>query len=450
MRVKTPQVAWHGREEAGGKNDPILSLDVHHTLTLATAGTDNCIRIWRLKPNGLDLFDEVEPHENPLPATSSARPRPSELTRMGPTTTTRALYNFAFALVGHERPVNVVRFSPNGECLASAGDDARVVLWRRNDTITSEGWSWAQAESEREVQYKIFKGHLDDVYDLQWSPDGRFLISGSIDNCAIVWDVRTGKCLQRIKEHAGYVQGVAWDPLNQFIATQSSDRTCRIYSSAQNSRGEIFGSQHAGKWTPVKCRKTIKQRTACQIPQPASRSKTRKEKEADAAKADAAKADAAKADAAKVDASKTQTEAAKADSTESNSNTDKNGKTKAGSAPTSTKEDDAEAASANAEKPSTSEKQSGSSAKEDIPTNSATTAAANSKDNQKSGNSAGGNTNPSSPRSPDTSLSHVMFMDETVPNFFRRLCFSPDGEFLFTPTGCFKSLDGDADVVPVR
>lgn len=449
MRVKTPQVAWHGREEAGGKNDPILSLDVHHTLTLATAGTDNCIRIWRLKPNGLDLFDEVEPHEQPVAAPSSARPRPSELTRKGPTTTTRALYNFAFALVGHERPVNVVRFSPNGECLASAGDDARVVLWRRNDTITSEGWSWAQAESEREVQYKIFKGHLDDVYDLQWSPDGRFLISGSIDNCAIVWDVRTGKCLQRIKEHAGYVQGVAWDPLNQFIATQSSDRTCRIYSSAQNSRGEIFGAQHKGKWTPVKCRKTIKQRTACQIPQPASRSKTRKEKEAEAS---AAKADAVKAGDG---ASKTQTKAAAGvDPSKSTPSTDKDGKTKEESAPPSAKEEaGAEASSEKEENPDASEKQPGSS-----PSSSSTkaegaatnNAAAKSKDNQKSVGSADGSTDPSSPRSPDTSLSHVMFMDETVPNFFRRLCFSPDGEFLFTPTGCFKSLDGDADVMPVR
>lgn len=35
---------------------------------------------------------------------------------------------------------------------------------------------------------------------------------------------------------------------------------------------------------------------------------------------------------------------------------------------------------------------------------------------------------------------HQLFLDETVPSFFRRLTFSPDGSFLLAPTGQFKSL----------
>jgi chromatin assembly factor 1 subunit B len=30
--------------------------------------------------------------------------------------------------------------------------------------------------------------------------------------------------LYKATDHANYVQGVAWDPLEQYIATQSSDR----------------------------------------------------------------------------------------------------------------------------------------------------------------------------------------------------------------------------------
>jgi hypothetical protein len=278
MKVKTPLVAWHGREETDGKNDSILSLDFHHTLTLATGGADNCIRIWHLKPNGLGLFDQDSgttlggSGNGSRAVNKGMRTRPEDCVAPSVTTTTLGFYNFAFALSGHERPVNVVRFSPNGECLASAGDDGRVVLWRRNEGTTGgtsgggggsggsnggaaagsdaavssvngcsgtssspppagscssasssssssaaaavasapvAGWNWSMATAERDVQYKIFRGHLDDVYDLQWSPDGRCLISGSVDNSAIVWDVRTGKILQHIKEHSGYVQGSA-------------------------------------------------------------------------------------------------------------------------------------------------------------------------------------------------------------------------------------------------
>ena len=36
--------------------------------------------------------------------------------------------------------------------------------------------------------------------------------------------------MRQIAEHSHYVQGVAWDPLNEFVATQSSDRSVHIYS----------------------------------------------------------------------------------------------------------------------------------------------------------------------------------------------------------------------------
>src|SRR6202042_1372575 len=38
-----------------------------------------------------------------------------------------------------------------------------------------------------------------------------------------------GKCVHEIAEHNHYVQGVAWDPLNEYIATQSSDRSMHVY-----------------------------------------------------------------------------------------------------------------------------------------------------------------------------------------------------------------------------
>jgi hypothetical protein len=31
--------------------------------------------------------------------------------------------------------------------------------------------------------------------------------------------------------HTSYVQGVTWDPLNQYVVTQSSDRTCKVHQA---------------------------------------------------------------------------------------------------------------------------------------------------------------------------------------------------------------------------
>ena len=39
-----------------------------------------------------------------------------------------------------------------------------------------------------------------------------------------------GQMIRQIAEHNHYVQGVTWDPLNEYVATQSSDRSVHVYS----------------------------------------------------------------------------------------------------------------------------------------------------------------------------------------------------------------------------
>lgn len=48
----------------------------------------------------------------------------------------------------------------------------------------------------------------------------------------------SGTNLQTLDAHAHYVQGVAWDPLGKYVASLSSDRTCRIYiNKPKKSKG---------------------------------------------------------------------------------------------------------------------------------------------------------------------------------------------------------------------
>lgn len=52
-----------------------------------------------------------------------------------------------------------------------------------------------------------------------------------------------GQMVRQIAEHNHYVQGVAWDPLNEYIATQSSDRSVHIYT-LKTKDGQFTLSQH--------------------------------------------------------------------------------------------------------------------------------------------------------------------------------------------------------------
>ncbi|KAF9209595.1 hypothetical protein BGZ49_003082 [Haplosporangium sp. Z 27] len=133
---------------------------------------------------------------------------------------------FLSSLNRHTAAVNVVRFSPTAECLASAGDDGNIILWRPSEIkeVANRFAESDEEEFERETWrvQSMMRGSLSDIYDLAWSPDGRYIISGSIDNTARIWDVK---------------DGVAWDPLGEFVATQSSDRSVNIYAFKINKSG---------------------------------------------------------------------------------------------------------------------------------------------------------------------------------------------------------------------
>ncbi|KAM9253253.1 chromatin assembly factor 1 subunit B isoform 2-T2 [Dugong dugon] len=200
MKVITCEIAWHNKE-------PVYSLDFQYGMAgrihrLASAGVDTAVRIWKVEkgPDG------------------------------------KAIVEFLSNLARHTKAVNVVRFSPSGEILASGGDDAVILLWKVNDNKEPEQIAFqdedeAQLNKENWTVVKTLRGHLEDVYDICWATDGNLMASASVDNTAIIWDVNKGQKISIFNEHKSYVQGVTWDPLGQYIATLSCDRVLRVYGT---------------------------------------------------------------------------------------------------------------------------------------------------------------------------------------------------------------------------
>ena len=55
--------------------------------------------------------------------------------------------------------------------------------------------------------------------------------------CFWMFSVLSGNPQQVLKDHMHYVQGIAWDPIGQYFASISNDRTCRIYcNKPQNQK----------------------------------------------------------------------------------------------------------------------------------------------------------------------------------------------------------------------
>lgn len=75
-------------------------------------------------------------------------------------------------------------------------------------------------------------GHADAVYAVAFSPDGRYIVTGSFDNTLKLWETATGK---EIKTYAGpqghqkMVLSVAFSPDGQLIASGGADNTLKVW-----------------------------------------------------------------------------------------------------------------------------------------------------------------------------------------------------------------------------
>lgn len=81
-----------------------------------------------------------------------------------------------------------------GEMLASAGDDGNVLLWVPSELQTQTGLGEDRSDDKETWRVKhMCRSSGAEIYDLAWSPDGVFIITGSMDNIARIYNAQTGR-----------------------------------------------------------------------------------------------------------------------------------------------------------------------------------------------------------------------------------------------------------------
>lgn len=75
--------------------------------------------------------------------------------------------------------------------------EAVIILWTLKPKLDIPDLFSNTKENEIEnkenwIALKVLRGHMEDVYDICWSPDSSQLFSGSVDNTAILWDISKG------------------------------------------------------------------------------------------------------------------------------------------------------------------------------------------------------------------------------------------------------------------
>ena len=117
-------------------------------------------------------------------------------------------------ILNHPQGVTYLEFSPDGNYILTSSYDANIRLWR---VIDGE-------------LIKEFRGHQKTVWSVAFSPDGKTLASAGDEATIKLWDLASGKLTRELQGHKRTVWSVKFSPDGNSIASASFDASVKIWS----------------------------------------------------------------------------------------------------------------------------------------------------------------------------------------------------------------------------
>ena len=194
-------------------------------LTLATGGDDQVIHTWSAETG--QSFETYKGHTgtvfavaflNPSSIASGSADLQALVWDFNPVWTLERIIGTGEAGSPLVDRVNVLRFSPDGQLLASgSGEPTRssdLKIWRVSDGNLAHAFT---------------NVHSDTVLALDFSADGKYLASGGADKFVKVLELASGKVAKSFEGHTHHVLGVSWKRDGRTLASSGADNVVKVW-----------------------------------------------------------------------------------------------------------------------------------------------------------------------------------------------------------------------------
>ncbi|KIM88979.1 hypothetical protein PILCRDRAFT_813977 [Piloderma croceum F 1598] len=136
-------------------------------------------------------------------------------------------------LSGHTDEINQIKCNLSRTKLASCADDQTARIWNVSDLSGSRSPDAIPglSESDRVI---LLEGHEHSVSSIAWCPRttaGIDIIATAAFDCTVrLWDSMTGECLKVLADHTRPVYALTFSPDGRWLGTGSGDGWMNIYS----------------------------------------------------------------------------------------------------------------------------------------------------------------------------------------------------------------------------
>lgn len=139
--------------------------------------------------------------------------------------------SFAFAerlIEGHDNSITSTVYSGDGRYLLTGSSDKTAKLWdARTGTLV-----------------RTFSGHTDTIINVAFSPDSRQVATGSFDKSVRIWETETGKQIHELRGTEFRVRSLAWSPDGQYVAAGTGDWTIWMWNASTGALVRQFDKIH--------------------------------------------------------------------------------------------------------------------------------------------------------------------------------------------------------------